>query len=625
MDTLIERTELFQRKKLSFLKEQQKKDGSWRFCFEGPVMTNCFFILLLTSLEIEDKELIADLARGIRAKQKKDGTFINFSDESSGNLTATVQGYVGMLASGIYKKSDPHMVKAEQFITSRGLSDVHFMTKWMLAANGWYPWPFLYLPMSFLHIPASFPVHFYHLSTYARIHFVPMAITLNRRFFIKNKAIPTLKHLDENMTGNPFGWFEAKDTRGFPELKEIWKYAWALPAYFHNLGNRTGLKFMLDRIEKDGTLYSYASATIFMIYSLLSLGYKKESSVIQKAIGGVASLMTKTDHYVHLENSTSTVWDTALISYAIQEAEKPGMDECINASAGYLLRRQHHKTADWIVRNPKGRPGGWGFSDINTNNPDNDDTAAVLKAIPSFMNESAWNRGLQWLLSMQNNDGGYGAFEKNMDHPLLRALPLESAEEAAIDPSTADVTGRVLHFLGSKTVLSKTDGVIKRAVDWLLDHQEANGSWYGRWGVCYIYGTWAALTGLRAAGVKSSHPAVRKAIHWLKKIQLDDGSFGESCKSCEIKSFVPLPFGTIVQTSWAVEALLQYEWASDPAIEKGIHFIISENQSVKQLKYPTGIGLPKQFYIYYHSYPHVFSLLACNQFLKKTREMSVKS
>lgn len=620
MDSLKERAELFQSKKLSFLKKAQKSDGSWRFSFEGPITTNCFFILLLTSLEYKNKELIANLAREIHAKQNMDGTFTNFADEASGNLTATVQGYVGMLASGIYKRSDPHMVKAEQFIVSRGLSDVHFMTKWMLAVNGWYPWPVLYLPMSFMHIPTSFPLHFYHLSTYARIHFVPMAITLNRRFIVKNNTITSLGHLDGNMTYNPFTWLEAKESRGWPELNEIWRYAWALPAYFHELGYRTGVKYMLDRIEKDGTLYSYATATIFMIYSLLSLGYKKNSPVIQKAISGTASLISKSEHYVYLENSTSTVWDTALVSYAIQEAEKSEYEDCTNAAADYLLRRQHYKTADWIIRNPKGRPGGWGFSDINTNNPDCDDTAAALKAIPFRKNEGAWYRGLQWLLSMQNRDGGYGAFEKNMDHLLLKSLPLESAEEAAIDPSTADLTGRVLHFLATKTLLSKKGGTIKRAVDWLLDHQEANGSWYGRWGVCYIYGTWAALTGLRAAGVTSSHPAVRKAIHWLKSIQLPDGSFGESCKSCELKAYVPLPFGTIVQTSWAIEALLQYESADEPVIEKGMNFIVTENHSKKQLAYPTGIGLPKQFYIRYHSYPHIFSLLACNQYLKKRIE-----
>ncbi|MCY8230346.1 squalene--hopene cyclase, partial [Bacillus spizizenii] len=171
-------------------------------------------------------------------------------------------------------------------------------------------------------------------------------------------------------------------------------------------------------------------------------------------------------------------------------------DGSITKAAAYLLERQHTKRADWSVKNPSAAPGGWGFSNINTNNPDCDDTAAVLKAIPHSYSPSAWERGVSWLLSMQNNDGGFSAFEKNVNHPLIRLLPLESAEDAAVDPSTADLTGRVLHFLGEKAGFTEKHQHIQRAVNWLFEHQEQNGSWYGRWGVCYIYGTWAALTGM---------------------------------------------------------------------------------------------------------------------------------
>ncbi|WP_371268738.1 terpene cyclase/mutase family protein [Bacillus paralicheniformis] len=620
--SLLEDVKAFRQKTLAKLQNRQRPDGSWRFCFEGPVMTDSFFILMLTSLGDQDSSLITSLAERIRSKQSGDGAFRNHPDETAGNLTATVQGYTGMLASGLYDRRDAHMQKAEAFIKATGgLKNVHFMTKWMLAANGLYPWPRAYIPLSFLLIPPYFPLHFYHFSTYARIHFVPMAITFNRRFSLKNNQIGSLRHLDEAMSKNPLEWLNIRsfDERTFYSFNLQWKQLFQWPAYVHQLGFEAGKKYMLDRIEEDGTLYSYASATMFMIYSLLAMGISKNAPVVKKAVGGIKSLISSCgEEGFHLENSTSTVWDTALISFAMQESGIPEQHSSISSAADYLLKRQHVKKADWAVSNPQAAPGGWGFSHINTNNPDLDDTAAALKAIPFQRRPAAWNRGLTWLLSMQNKDGGFSAFEKNVDHPLIRNLPLESAADAAVDPSTADLTGRVLHLLGLKERLTDDHPAVRRALRWLDHHQEADGSWYGRWGVCFIYGTWAALTGMKAVGISHNHASVRKAVSWLKSIQLEDGSWGESCKSCEAKRFVPLHFGTVVQSSWALEALLQYERPDDPKILKGIRFLTADHESSpERLEYPTGIGLPKQFYIRYHSYPFVFSLLASSAFIKK--------
>ncbi|WP_307891748.1 terpene cyclase/mutase family protein [Bacillus swezeyi] len=621
MHSLLEDVKAFRQKVVAELQNRQKPDGSWRFCFEGPVMTNSFFILLLTSLRDHDSSLITSLAKRIRSKQNEDGTFRNYPDEAKGNLTATVQGYTGMLASGLYSRNDPHMQKAAAFIRSEGgLKHVHFMTKWMLAANGLYPWPRLYIPLSFLMIPPYFPLHFYHFSAYARIHFVPMAITLNRKFALKNKQVGSLHHLDENMSKNPLEWLsiDSLNERNFYSINLQWKELLRWPAYLHQLGFEAGRKYMLDRIEEDGTLYSYASATIFMIYSLLAMGISKNAPVIRKAITGIKHLITPCGgDGLYLENSTSTVWDTALLSYAMQEAGLSKKSSAISAASDYLQKRQHIKKADWAVFNPHARPGGWGFSHMNTNNPDLDDTAAALKAIPSQNRPADWKRGLSWLLSMQNRDGGFAAFEKNVNHPFIRYLPIESAAEAAVDPSTADLTGRVLHLLGIKAGFTEDHPAVKRALGWLFRSQEENGAWYGRWGVCYIYGTWAALTGMKAVGVRREHPAVKKAIAWLQSIQLDDGSWGESCKSCELKTFAPLAYGTAVQTAWALEALLQYEAPDEQLIQKGFRFLIDDRHQSKHFDYPTGIGLPKQFYIRYHSYPFVFSLLASSAFIKK--------
>lgn len=309
-------------------------------------MTNAFLILLLTSLGDNDKELIAELAEGIRAKQRPDGTFANYPDERKGNVTATVQGYVGLLASGLYNRSEAHMIQAERFIISNGgLRNVHFMTKWMLAANGLYPWPALHLPLSFLVIPPSFPLHFYQFSTYARIHFVPMAVTLNKRFSLKNPNVPSLEHLDQHMTKNPFTWLRSDqaEDRDLASLFAHWKRLLQIPAAFHQLGLRTAKTYMLDRIEEDGTLYSYASATIFMVYSLLALGVSRHSPVIRKALAGTKALLTSCGNIPYLENSTSTVWDTALLNYALMESGISDNDQMITSAARFCVNGSRRK------------------------------------------------------------------------------------------------------------------------------------------------------------------------------------------------------------------------------------------------------------------------------------------
>lgn len=470
--------------------------------------------MLLKAVDDPDHALIRQLAEAIHSKQHADGSFSLYHDQT-GHLTATVQGYCAMLASGRFQKDEPHMEKAAQYIRSKGgLKNVHFMTKWMLAVNGMHPWPFFYAPLSILLIPTYVPLHFYHLSAYARIHFVPMMIALNKRY-TSQASFPSLSHLDENMSKNPFDWFMATEERASHHFLTYMRSYVAYDSRLDFFGYEAAKCFMFDRLEKDGTLYSYLSATIFMVYALMSLGYSPQHHTIQKAVKGMKKLITTCQGVMYAENSTSTVWDTALVSYAFQKAGKKPDHPIIVKSTSYLLNRQQMKKADWAIHNPHVAPGGFGFSDLNTNNPDCDDTQIALKAIHHAFAPVQWKRGLDWLLSMQNRDGGFSAFEKNQDHFLLRHIPLESAEDAAIDPSTPDITGRVLHLMGQeeKNVTTPSNRRKKeQCVKWLLNHQEKDGSWYGRWGVCYIYGTWAALTGLKAAGIPSTHPAVSKGM-----------------------------------------------------------------------------------------------------------------
>lgn len=604
------------------LKNTQNSDGSWKYCFEGGLMTDAFMIITLRALDIKNEEsLIKNLTERLLLTQSKEGTWKAYPDEEDGNLSVTIQAYCALLFSGFLSQDHPALKKAEHFIKEKGgLNNAHFMTKWMLAINGLYPWPTLfYVPMTFLLIPASFPFNFYQFSAYARIHFIPMMVAANKKFTLKSAYTPALSQLYRQ----PSPQHLLNHYRFHSLFMNDMKKLLTLPEYLHRLGYQHAERYMLKRIEEDGTLYSYASATFFMIFALLSLGYSKNSPTIVNAINGLKQLVSTSCNGIHLENSTSTVWDTALLSYALQEAKVSNQEKIIQQATSFLLSKQHTKKGDWKIHNPNVAPGGWGFSHNNTMIPDNDDTSAVLRAITrtAMLNDrvrNAWYRGVTYLLSMQNADGGWGAFEKNTDLELLTLIPLENAKDAAIDPSTPDLTGRTLEFLGTYAGLSKKHSSIKAAIQWLENNQERNGSWYGRWGVCYIYGTWAAVTGMISVGVSVNSPVIQKAIHWLESVQLDTGGWGESCLSSTQKKYTPLPYSTASQTAWALDALIQSNAHKNESVQKGIaHLLDPSSFSQTALTYPTGIGLPGQFYIHYHSYNDIFPLLALAHYRKK--------
>jgi sporulenol synthase len=604
----------------------QSGDGSWRFCFESGVMTDAYMIIILRTLQLEDDLWIRTLHQRIRSKQSSSGAWRVYPDEQEGNLSATVEAYFALLYSGYSFNSDPHIQRAKQFIAERGgITQVDsLMTQIILACCGQYPWlSFIPLPVELILIPSASPIDFYEFSGYARVHLAPVILLADKHYVIKNERTPNLSDLFFNDGAKP----EHNDTSRWqnPLWNELTQFAEkliSLPDHIHQQALQKTEKYILDRIEADGTLYSYSSATFLMIFALLSLGYNPRHPVLMRAVHGLKSQQCQTQNTVHIQNSTSTVWDTSLISYALQQAGLRPDYPSIQGAGTYLLSKQHTRLGDWARKVKHPIPGGWGFSDSNTINPDVDDTTAALRAIRRLSSRSiqyreAFNRGLQWVLSMQNDDGGWPAFEKNTDNPLLTMLPLNGADAAAIDPSTADLTGRTLEFLGNNVHLTLGHPSIRRAVRWLQDHQEENGSWYGRWGICYIYGTWCALTGLLAVGKSTEHSSVQRAADWLLKIQNPDGGWGESCRSDVEKTYTSLHRSTLSQSAWAIDALIAVHSRPIPAIHDGINYIIKSLNQIDEEKYPTGAGLPGDFYIRYHSYPYIWPLLTLSHYKAK--------
>ncbi|GFZ79607.1 squalene--hopene cyclase [Paenibacillus marchantiophytorum] len=625
------------------LERVQKEDGSWRFCFENGILTDAYLIIVLRTLEQPQETLIRQLHDRIRSQQEANGAWKVYQDEEDGNLDATVDAYYALLYSGYSQKTDEPMLKAARFILSKGgLQQVKtVLTHAFLAATGQSPWPTsLKIPPEFLLLPPSSPISFFDFSGYARVHFTPILIMANLGFSKRNAAAPDLSDL---YTRNDWAsverhnaeWEDLTSTRTLKELLRTiqsgLKELSGLPWLLRDRGMQYAEQYMLKRIEADGTLYSYSSCTLLMIMALLALGYDKQHPVITNAISGLSAILWNLNGHVHLQNSPSTVWDTALLSYALQQAGTSPNHPSIRKSLEYLLRVQHTQLGDWSFHVSHPLPGGWGFSESNSINPDVDDSTAALRAIrglslvdPEY--RDAWNRGLNWVLSMQNKDGGWPAFEKGVTNKLLTLFPIDGAADAAIDPSTADLTGRTLEFLGTTAGLDRKHALIGRGADWLLSNQEANGSWYGRWGICYIYGTWSALTGLAAVGFGADHPSIRNGVQWLLSIQNADGGWGESCTSDRSKRYVPLGASTPSQTAWALDALIAVSPAPSPEIDKGIERLLSLlHLDDWTTRYPTGSGLPGCLYTDYHSYRYIWPLLTLNQYHNKyTKETSRK-
>ncbi|KXH84170.1 squalene--hopene cyclase [Sporosarcina sp. HYO08] len=605
------------------LKSDQAADGSWGYPFETGISTDAYLIILLRTLQMDDEKLIQALTERIMSKQEANGAWKLFHDEDDGNLSATVEAYYALLYSGYIKKEDSRLLAAKSFIFSKGgIEQTHLLTKVMLAVTGQTSWPStISIPIEIMLLPPHFPVNFYDLSVFGRANLAPLMIIATNKFALKTYHTPDLSDLITPASDDLFHSLTLQQL--FIAIEQDVKQVFGLSEAIKASAIQRAKQYMLDHIEPDGTLYSYFSSTFLMIFALRSLGHPNNDPIIVKAVQGLKAMKTTINGHLHMQYTTATVWNTSLISDALQKAGVPSTDPVINRANHYLQIHQQSKYGDWAIHNPGVAPGGWGFSDVNTFNPDIDDSTASLRSISKLVRTDktyyeAWNRGVRWVLSMQNSDGGWPAFEKNVGNPLFELLPIEGNKFLVTDSSSADLTGRTLQFFGNYTNLAKKHPVMKRGVEWLLQAQEENGSWYGRWGICYIYGTWAAITGLIAAGENPKSPAIQKAVDWFLTIQNRDGGWGESCKSDLAARYIPLGASNVTQTAWALDALIAASEHPTPEIEAGMSYLLESHDNNDWTKsYPVGQGMGGAFYIHYHSYQYIFPLLACAHYTNK--------
>jgi squalene-hopene/tetraprenyl-beta-curcumene cyclase len=389
---------------------------------------------------------------------------------------------------------------------------------------------------------------------------------------------------------------------------------------------REAKSWLLDHLERTEGLAAIYPAMMNSIFALIALGHDPDDPLTAREIREFARFEIEEEDTIRLQPCVSPVWDTCIAMVALEEAGVPADHPALVKSAEWILSKQVLGAGDWQVKNKDAAPGGWVFEFRNDFYPDVDDTAFVLMALqrvkfpdPKRM-EAAVRRGIQWLLSMQNRDGGWAAFDRDNNKGFLCNIPFAD-HNAMLDPSTADVTARVLECLG-RFGWSANHPVIQRAVQFLLKDQCEDGSWFGRWGVNYVYGTSGVLRSLETVSLTAKEYCQR-AVRWLRSVQKPDGSFGESLRSYTEPHTKGEGPSTASQTAWGLIGLLAGAEASDPAIQRAVSYLVDEQNadgSWSENEF-TGTGFPCVFYLKYHLYRNSFPLYALARFRNQSQEI----
>jgi squalene-hopene/tetraprenyl-beta-curcumene cyclase len=377
---------------------------------------------------------------------------------------------------------------------------------------------------------------------------------------------------------------------------------------------------MLNHFENSDGLGAIFPPMIYTVIALKCLGYQPDSAPVQWALRQLEDLLIEEDGTVRVQPCVSPIWDTALATIALADAKLPAYHPALLRAVRWLLDKEVRIAGDWQVRRPGIEPSGWHFQFHNECYPDIDDTSMVLLALqrtaladdPDV--RAATRRGIDWILAMQNRDGGWAAFDVDINNQVLTKVPFAD-HNAMLDPSCADITARNLEILG--TLGYRADHpAIARALDYLWSTQEPQGCWYGRWGVNYLYGTWQVLQGLRAIEFPMGHPSVRAAVAWLESVQQPDGRWGESCRSYDDPAWMGRGEPTASQTAWALLGLIAAGPADSDAVRRGIQALLATQQpdGTWDESAFTGTGFPRVFYLKYHMYRVYFPLMAVARF-----------
>ena len=606
----------------------QDPRGWWIGELETNVTMDAEDVLLRHFLGILSSDDAKQTAVWIRLQQREDGSWANFYG-GPGDLSTTVEAYVALRVAGDLPDAE-HMKSAADWITRNGgLTATRVFTRIWLAMSGLWDWATLpVIPPEVIYLPSWFPLNIYDWGCWARQTIVALAVVSS---FKPSKPLPfTVDELYADVPGLP----------PRADQKDPWSLAFtaldkALHAVEHRFPKRARraalrrcIEWIIARQEADGCWGGIQPPWVYSVMALHLMGYGLENPTVKKALDGLERFTIREDGMRRLEACQSPVWDTVLSMVALEDAGlEPDHPALVNA-AQWILAEEIRQPGDWQVRRPDTAPGGWAFEFDNDNYADTDDTAEVVLALRrvdlgelankngAAENRAAIRRGLRWLEGMQCKDGGWGAFDADNTRELVNKLPFCDFG-AVIDPPSADVTAHIVEALAAEGLASET--ACRRGVIWLLKNQEPDGSWFGRWGANYLYGTGAAVPALIAAGVKPGKPQIRKAVAWLESVQNDDGGWGEDLRSYDDPgNWSARGASTASQTAWALLALLAAGERDGAAVERGLRWLASTQRpdGTWDEPYFTGTGFPGDFYLNYHLYRLAFPISALGRYVR---------
>jgi len=609
----------------------QNAEGYWLFELEADCTIPAEYILMMHFLEEIDAPLEGKIAAHLRARQAEHGGWPLYHNGGF-NLSCTVKAYFALKLAG----DDPqaaHMQRARTAILQRGgAARANVFTRITLALFGQLPWRGVpYIPVEIMLLPRWFPFHLDKVSYWSRTVMVPLLILCTRKPVAGN---PRKVHIRELFTTPPEeerDYFLGSRRRPgflaklFLALDQIGRLIDPLvPGAVRAHATRRAQAWILDRLNGEDGLGAIFPAMVNALQVMAVLGFAQSDPRRVTAKRALQRLLVIDTSSAYCQPCVSPVWDTALAALAMQETgDATALDASVRALDWLKSKQLLDDPGDWRVRRPALRGGGWAFQFANGHYPDLDDTAVVAWAMHQASDRGAYShsvsRALDWLVGMQSRNGGFAAFDADNTCYYLNEIPFAD-HGALLDPPTSDVTARVLTAL-ARIGRPQDQTALQRAIAYLRDAQEADGSWFGRWGTNYIYGTWSVLTAFAQAGISADDGAVRRAVDWLTARQNADGGWGESNDSyAQEHPAAGKSANTPYQTAWAILALLAAGESGSDVVRRGVEYLMRTQQAngLWSDSSFTAPGFPRVFYLRYHGYSGYFPLWALAAYLNLT-------
>jgi squalene-hopene/tetraprenyl-beta-curcumene cyclase len=577
----------------------------------------------LAFLGRESDPICKDCARYLLDHQLPEGGWSIYPGGPA-EISASVKAYFALKLVG-YAADDPALARARRAILAQGgAHSCNSFTRFYLALLGQISYDDCpSVPPELTLIPSWLNFSLSAMSAWTRTIVVPLSIMSH---FKPVRAIEPERGIAELFVPGPRSQSRGGERRFswssfFLGVDRVLKWCdRRVPSSWRRRGVREAHRWMLEHFANSDGLGAIFPPMIYTIVALYCLGYDPDSPVVEWAWRQLDDLRIEEDDRARLQPCLSPVWDTAIATIALSDADEAEDEPAISRAVAWLLEKEVRNAGDWQTRRRGVEPSGWHFQYRNGFYPDIDDTAMVLMALlrspdagePAI--QEAVRRGTDWLLAMQNKDGGWAAFDVDIDNQVLTKVPFAD-HNAMLDPSCADITAKIIELLGILGHRSDHPA-IARGLEYLWKTQEPEGCWYGRWGVNYIYGTWQVLQGLLAIHFSMSHPALVKAADWLESVQQGSGGWGETCRSYDEPALKGTGTPTASQTAWAVLGLIAAGRAGGEAARRGIAFLLQTQTADGSWEedHFTGTGFPRVFYLKYHLYRVYFPLMAISRY-----------